>query len=97
MGMSTIQIIGSLREFLMSTGFRVIIDQSQAGYIYFGMAKSGSLKTQPVWNIVRLKITNDNKVNDFEWANGAGLNKADCIWNTLGGTTYNGAYSFQGD
>ncbi len=94
MSMSPMQYIGDL---VFQKGFRMITDQSQTGYIYFGIAKSGTLKTEAKWGIVRCKITDSNKIYDFEWANGTGLQTMNCVWNTLAGTAYNGNYTFQGD
>ena len=83
--MSPIQILGNM---LFASGFRTIIDQTQAGFIYFGVTKSGNLKSQTRWTIVRCKITNSNKLHDFEWADGEGINNSKKVWNDRTGYTY---------
>lgn len=77
-----------LSNFSLSSGYRVIIDQyTTAGVIYFGMAKSGSLKSSAVWAIIRLSQTQAGKINDFEWAAGSGLNFTK-VWDNRASYTY---------
>jgi hypothetical protein len=95
--MSAMQIVGNL---MFASGYDTVIDQTQAGYIYFGMAKAQSdgsgatLTSAAKWAIVRLKVTNTNKLNFFRWANGAGL-QFNQVWNSNGNDdVYNGTATF---
>ncbi len=89
--MSPIQIIGNL---LFSAAYDVAIDQTQTGYIYFGMANHGTGTEEAKWAIVRCKVTNTNKLNWFRWANGRGM-VFDNVWNSNGlDDVYNGTATF---
>jgi len=91
MSMSPIQIIGNL---LFSSSYDIVVDQTQTGYIYFGMANPGTDTDQAKWAICRCKVTNTNKLNWFRWAGGNNM-QFNNVWNSNGiDDVYNGTATF---
>jgi hypothetical protein len=96
MPMSAMQVLGDL---FFASGYDVVIDQTQAGYIFFGMAKGYGNGTKvstsaKQWAIVRLTVSNTNKLNFFRWANGQGM-QFNQVWNSNGlDDVYNGTATF---
>jgi hypothetical protein len=97
MSMSAMQVIGNL---MFSSSYDVVIDQTVANQITFGMAKckadgSGKeLTSSPKWAIMRLTVGNTNKLNFFRWANGNGM-QFNLVWNSNGlDDVYNGTATF---
>ena len=93
--MSAVGVIGNM---LFASGYDVVIDQTQTGYIYFGFTASndGTIKSTalPVWSIIRLAVTNSNKLNWFRHANGWGI-QTNQVWNSNGNDdVYNGTATF---
>jgi hypothetical protein len=91
--MSVFQYLGAMTG-MFSKGYRLIIDQyTTAGAIYFGIAPSGTLKSDAKWHIVKLLQTESNKINDFEWAGRDGMKNDNKIWNKRA----DGTYTYQTD
>ena len=83
--MGTIQIIADM---LFSKGYTVIIDQTNAGYIYMGYSLPKTKITEGKWGILRWTITESDLYIVGEWANGEG-NSPNKIWNSRTGYTFN--------
>lgn len=92
MSMSVMSVIGNL---IFSEGYDLVIDQTHTGYVYFGLAKREGttpvLTSEAKWAIIKLTITNTNKLNWFRWPTGNSM-QFNQVWNANGlDDVYSGA------
>jgi hypothetical protein len=74
-------------------GYKVKVDKiTYPGYIFWGIADSGTLESQGKWRVLRAKVSGaSNGLLTLEWGGKKGIDTANLVWNSSGGDTYTGA------